>query len=126
MVWIDLVAVLAVLQFLFFGVMVGSARAKFGVNAPAITGHPMFERAYRVQMNTLELMVAFLPALYMAGHYWSPQWVAGAGAIYLVGRLVYRRAYLRDPATRGLGFGLSVTPVLGMLLASLIGIARGL
>jgi uncharacterized MAPEG superfamily protein len=126
MVWIDLVCVLAVLQAIFFGVMVGSARGKYGVNAPAVSGHPMFERMYRVQMNTLELLVAFLPALYLASHYWSPQWVAATGAIYLVGRLVYWRAYLRDPASRTLGFGLSAFPVLALLAATLLGIVRAI
>lgn len=126
MQWIDLVCVLALLQSVFFGVMVGSARSKYGVHAPAISGHPMFERMYRVQMNTLELLVAFLPALYLAGRYWSPQWVAATGAIFLVGRLVYWRAYLRDPASRSLGFGLSAFPVLALLAATLLGIVRAL
>ena len=126
MVWIDLVCVLAVLQAIFFGVMVGSARSKYGVQAPAISGHPMFERMYRVQMNTLELLVAFLPALYLAARYWSPQWVAAIGAIFLVGRLVYWRAYLKNPASRTLGFALSAFPVLSLLAATLLGIARAL
>ena len=124
--WVDLVCVLALLQAVFFGVMVGSARAKYGVQAPAVSGHPMFERMYRVQMNTLELLMAFVPALYLAARYWSPQWVAATGAIFLLGRLVYWRAYLRDPASRSLGFGLSAFPVLALLAATLLGIARTL
>ncbi len=126
MAWVDLVCVLALLQAVFFGVMVGSARAKYGVQAPAVSGHPMFERMYRVQMNTLELLMAFVPALYLAARYWSPQWVAATGAIFLLGRLVYWRAYLRDPASRSLGFGLSAFPVLALLAATLLGIARTL
>ena len=118
MAWVDLVCVLALLQAVFFGVMVGSARAKYGVQAPAVSGHPMFERMYRVQMNTLELLMAFVPALYLAARYWSPQWVAATGAIFLLGRLVYWRAYL--------GFGLSAFPVLALLAATLLGIARTL
>jgi uncharacterized MAPEG superfamily protein len=121
MAWIDLVAVLAVLQFIFFGVLVGSARSKYGVHAPALTGHPQFERMYRVQMNTLELLVALLPALYIAARYWSPSLVALGGAIYLVGRMVYWRAYIKEPAKRALGFGLSAFPILAMLGASLLG-----
>ena len=121
MVWIDLVAVLAALQFIFFGALVGSARSKYGVHAPALTGHPQFERLYRVQMNTLELLVALLPGLYIASRYWSPNVVAVGGAIYLVGRMVYWRAYAKDPASRSLGFGLSAFPILAMLGASLVG-----
>lgn len=122
MVWIDLVALLSVLQFLFFGVLVGSARTKYGVHAPAVSGHPQFERLYRVQMNTLELLVALLPGLYIAAHYWSPNLVAVGGGVYLVGRMVYWRAYAKDPASRALGFGLSSFPILAMLGAGVVGI----
>jgi uncharacterized MAPEG superfamily protein len=123
--WIDLVATLAVLQFVAFGVFVGIARGRYGVHAPAVTGHEMFERAYRVQMNTLEQLVALLPALYLAARYWPAGWVAAAGAVYLVGRQVYRQAYLRDPRSRSLGFGLSAFPILALLAATLVGIVTG-
>jgi uncharacterized MAPEG superfamily protein len=119
--WIDVVCVLAIVQFLGFGVLVGSARSKYGVHAPATSGHPQFDRLYRVQMNTLEMLVAFVPALYLASRYWSADIVAAAGAVYLVGRIVYWRAYTQDPARRALGFALSVFPILGMLGATLVG-----
>jgi len=122
MMWIDLVAVLAILQYLAFGMLVASARGKYGVHAPSTAGHPQFERMYRVQMNTLELLVALLPAMYLAARYWSPSVVAVGGAVYLVGRLVYWRAYTKDPASRSLGFGLSIFPVLAMLGATLLGL----
>ena len=124
MVWIDLVAVLAVLQYLGFGMLVAAARGKYGVHAPAVSGHPQFERMYRVQMNTLELLVALLAGLYIASHYWPPAAVAGCGAVYLLGRLVYWRAYTRNPASRALGFGLSAFPILALLVASLLGMVR--
>ena len=123
MMWIDLAAVLAVLQFIFFGVLVGSARTRYGVHAPATAGHPQFERMYRVQMNTLELLVALLPAMYLAARYWSPSLVAVGAAIYLVGRMVYWRAYVQNPASRALGYGLSAFPILAMLAATLAGVA---
>ena len=63
---VDLAAMGALLQFIFFGAQVGQARGKYGVNAPAVTGHEGFERIYRVQMNTLELLVPMLPAMYAA------------------------------------------------------------
>ena len=72
---VDIVAMLALLQYLVFGAQVGSARGKYGVKAPAVTGHEMFERAYRVQMPTLELLVMLLPALYVAARYWSPRYL---------------------------------------------------
>ncbi len=122
---IDLVAVLALFQLVVFSFFVGAARGKYGVKAPAVTGNEMFERAYRVQMNTLELMVVFVPALYIAGKYWPSAWVAGLGAVYLVGRLIYRQSYLKDPASRSAGFGLSFFPIVVLLVLALIGAVRG-
>lgn len=120
--YVDLVAVFAVIQLVFFGVLVGRARGQYGVVAPAVTGHEMFERAYRVQMNTLELMVAFLPSLFIAARYWPQSYVAIAGVVYLVGRLIYWRSYTAAPKTRGLGFMLSTLPILALLIGSLVGI----
>ena len=124
--YVDIVAVIAVLQLIFFSVLVGSARGKYGVSAPAVVGHELFERAYRVQMNTLEVLVAFLPALFLAAKYWPQPAIAGIGAIYVLGRFIYWRAYMGAPKSRGLGFGLSVLPVLVLLLAALLGaVTRG-
>jgi glutathione S-transferase len=104
--------------------LVGRGRGQYGVSAPAITGHEMFERLYRVQMNTLELVVVLVPALWMAARYWSPIWVAAAGAVYLVGRVVYWRAYVKEPSSRTLGYALSFIPTVGLLLAALAGAVR--
>jgi glutathione S-transferase len=123
--YVDLVAVLAVIQMIFFGVLVGRARGRYGVKAPAVSGHELFERAYRVQMNTLELMVAFLPALFIAAKYWPQAYVAGVGAVYLLGRLIYWRSYVAAPSSRALGFGLSMLPILALLIGSLVAIIRG-
>lgn len=117
---VDIVAMLALLQFLFFGSLVGQARGRYGVHAPAVTGHEQFERLYRVQMNTLELLVPFLPALYVAARYWPAWIVASTGAVYLVGRFVYWRAYVSAPASRGLGFLLSIAPVFALALGALV------
>lgn len=120
--WLDLVTVLAIAQYLWFGVLVGQARGRYGVNAPAVTGHDMFERYYRVQMNTLELLVPLVPAMYLAARYWSPLWVAAAGLVYIVGRFIYLRAYVSDPKTRALGYSLSALPLLGLLAAVIAGV----
>lgn len=116
---VDIVAALAVLQYLHFGGLVGRARGRYGVKAPAVTGSVEFERIYRVQMNTLELLVALLPALYIAARYWPAPYVAALGSVYLVGRLVYWRAYVAG-SSRGLGFGLSMFPVYLLVLAALV------
>lgn len=123
---VDLVTLLALLQFFVFAALVGKARGQYGVQAPAVTGHEMFERAYRVQMNTQELLVMFIPSLYLCARYWPPLWAAAAGAVYLVGRLVYRQAYVNDPKSRGLGFLLSIGPCIVLLLAALAGVIKSL
>lgn len=118
---VELVTVLALLQFLFFGTLVGNARTRYGIKAPAVTGDAIFERYYRVQMNTLELLVIFVPALWIAGAHIAPTWIAIIGAIYLIGRFLYLGAYLRAPEKRSLGFGLSALPILALLAIDLIG-----
>jgi len=119
------VAVLATIQFFVFSFLTGRARAKSGVRAPAIVGDEQFERAFRVQMNTLEQLVCFLPALLIAGRFWSPTLVSLLGVVYLAGRLVYRRAYLMDPSKRVPGFLLSVVPTFLLLIAALAGALIG-
>jgi uncharacterized MAPEG superfamily protein len=123
---VELVAMLAALQLIFFGVMCGAARRKAGLKAPAVTGDEGFERAYRVQVNTVELIIAFLPALIIAGRYWSDFIVAGIGAIYLVGRMIYWRSYVSAPESRSLGFALSMLPTLALVILALIGIVMAL
>jgi uncharacterized MAPEG superfamily protein len=116
MAWVLIVIVLALFQFYYFGFAVGRARAAHGVSAPAMSGHPVFDRYFRVQMNTLEQLVAFLPAIWLFAQFVSPHWAAALGAVYLVGRLVYFTSYVKDPKTRSLGYLLSVLPILVMLV----------
>jgi glutathione S-transferase len=123
MKYVALVGLLALLQYVFFGMAVGHARGKYGVQAPAIGGHEVFERYFRVQQNTLELLVVLLPALWLFALYVSAPWAALLGAVYLVGRVLYFVGYVRDPARRELGFGLSMVPVLVLLIGALVGAA---
>jgi glutathione S-transferase len=118
---VAIVAVLALLQYILFAMLVGKARGQYGVSAPAVTGHPVFERYFRVQMNTLELLVPLLPGLWLFAHYVSPLWAAILGAAYLAGRFLYFRSYVADPAGRGAGFGLSFFPVLALLIGGMVG-----
>ena len=121
MIYVHVVALLAIIQFIIFCMLVGAARDKYGIKAPAMTGNEHFERAVRVQMNTLEQLVCFLPALLIAASYWPQTYVAGLGMVYLVGRTLYRQAYVADPAKRGLGFLLTFLPTLVLVLAGLVG-----
>ena len=126
MAWVDIVTLLALVQFFLIGMMVGWARGKYGVAAPATTGHPIFERHYRVQMNTVETLLVFLPALWLTAKYWPPVYAAILGAVYLVGRTLYYYAYIEDPKKRTAGFSLSMGPALLLVLAALAGAVRAL
>ncbi len=117
---IAIVTVLALAQFIYFSVQVGSMRGKHGVKAPAITGHPEFERMFRIQQNTMEQLVAFIPALWMFGWLVNPLWGAGLGVVFIVGRFIYRSAYLKDPASRSNGFTITFLPTAVMLVWVLI------
>jgi uncharacterized MAPEG superfamily protein len=121
MAYLDIVTALALLQFVVFGFQVGGAREKYGVKAPATSGHAIFERHFRVQQNTLELLIAFIPGLYLFGHYFDPRWAAGLGVLFLIGRQVYAVTYVKDPQKRSAGFGLSFLPTLVLVLGGLIG-----
>lgn len=124
MALVELITVLALLQFIYFGILVGRARGRFGIKAPAMTGNEIFERYVRVQMNTLEQLVVFLPAIWIASVYVAAYWLALLGAVYLVGRFVYLRAYVAEPSKRSLGFSLTSVPMLLLLLIDLIGSVR--
>jgi glutathione S-transferase len=126
MAWVDIVGIASVLQLIAFSVLVGRARRDYALPAPATSGHPLFERYYRVQMNTVETLIAFLPGLWLAAKYWPPHYVAAIGAVYLLGRVLYLRGYVRDPKDRHVGYGLSSAPTVVLLLAALIGAIRSL
>jgi glutathione S-transferase len=126
MAYVNIVTALAVLQFIVFGYKVGAARERFGITAPAVTGNEVFERLFRVQQNTLEQLIAFLPAIYLFSRYFNPLVAAALGVVYLAGRQLYEAAYVKDPARRGAGFLLTILPTVILLLGGLIGAVRGL
>jgi glutathione S-transferase len=126
MAYVDIVTALAVLQFIVFGFKVGGARGRYGVKAPAITGNEIFERHFRVQQNTLEQLIAFLPGLYLFAHYFNPLVAAALGVVYLLGRELYAFTYVKDPANRSVGYGLTFLPMVILVLGGLIGAVRAL
>jgi glutathione S-transferase len=120
MPYVAIVTVVALLQFFWFGWQVGVARGKYNIAAPAISGNETFERIFRVHMNTLEQLVVFLPALWIFASYISPVWAAGIGAVFIVGRALYARSYVKDPKSRSAGFALTALPELALLIGILI------
>ena len=121
MAYVDIVTALALLQFIVFGFKVGRARGRYGIKAPAITGNEIFERCFRVQQNTLELLIVFVPGLYLFSRYFSPVLAAVLGVIYLIGREVYSTGYVKEPAKRSAGYGLSFLPTAVLVLGGVIG-----
>lgn len=121
-----LIVMLALLQYVFFGLKAGLARQKHQVKAPATAGHEMFERAYRVQLNTLEQLVMFIPATFTYAWFVSPAWVLLPGGLFLLGRFLYARAYVKDPSRRLPGFRLTILANAWLIIGTLIGLASRL
>jgi glutathione S-transferase len=111
-----------------FGTMfaVGHARGKYRIEAPAISGHPAFERAYRVQLNTLENTVMFLPTLWLAVHYGYVFWAGVAGLVWVLGRIWYALAYLQDAKKRGPGYLVSMVGWAALGVMAALGLARAM
>lgn len=124
MAMVHLVVALALLQFMVFGIAVGRARGKYGVKAPATTGNEIFERYFRVQMNTLEQLVVFVPAILLFATLQSTLWAAILGAVWLVGRVIFFISYTRNPASRGLGFMLTMVPSTVMVVGIIVSAIR--
>lgn len=120
----ELVILLTVLLLFAVTLMTGRARRKYAIQAPAISGHPMFERAYRIQMNTLEYTVIFLPALWLAARWDNPAAAGILGLVWLAARVWYVPAYLHNPATRGRPFVLSLLALALLILLAIWGVIR--
>jgi glutathione S-transferase len=123
MLFMELVAIvisLALLQYSVFGMLVGKARGTYEIKAPAISGHPIFERDYRVHMNTLEQLTVFIPAILIFGYFGNAAIAAGLGLVFLVGRVMFLIGYVKDPAKRGPGFLIGYIPTVVLLLGGLI------
>ena len=118
---VSVVAGVALIEYFVITMQCGRARGRLGVAAPATTGNPEFERYLRVQYNTIEQLVIFLPALFGFAFFVSPAWAAALGVVFVVGRALYARAYVRDPAGRGPGFGLTLLANTLLLLGATIG-----
>jgi len=123
MIFVHLVIAVALLEFVSFGFAVGKAREKYAVKAPATTGNEMFERYFRVQMNTLEQLIVFIPSIVLFARYVEPRIAAGLGVVFVIGRFWYFRQYVRDPSKRSVAFGISFLPMVILLLGALIGAA---
>lgn len=119
-----LAILLALAVFFGLGAVVGKARMTWNVPAPMSTGHPEFDKRYRVHMNTLEQLVIFLPAMVLAAPVLGDVVTGGLGLVWSLGRIVYARAYYVDAAKRGPGFGMTMLPTLVLFVAAGWGAVR--
>lgn len=120
---VALVILLALLEYQFFSFKVGMARGKYDIKAPAISGHEVFDRYYRVHMNTLEQLIVFIPAILVFAYFGNPLYAAGLGVFFLMGRMLYFFSYVSDPAKRGAGFIIGWIPTVLLVLAGLVSVA---
>ena len=121
-----IVTILVLALYFYMGGVVGRMRGQHNIVAPAVIGHPEFERAFRVHANTMEQLVLFLPLLWLAtllysGLAWLP---ALFGLIFLIGRIIYMQIYMSDPQKRGPGILIGMVGVLGLLVLTIIGIVQ--
>ena len=121
MAYVTIIAMLAIVQYSYFSFKVGQARGKFGVEAPATSGHETFDRVFRVHQNTLEQLISFIPGIYAFAFFVSPLWAAGIGVAFLIGRSIYARAYVADPASRSVGVLITFISAQVLVLGAIVG-----
>ena len=116
------VTVLAVMVLYYAMAIVGRTRGKHKIFPPAMLGHPDVERALRVQGNTVEQVVIFLPLLWVATlyfHGWIPPLL---GLVWCVGRVLYAIGYMKEASKRGPGFAIAALASLALLILSIWGV----
>lgn len=126
MEYVALVTIAALIEYGVFSVLVATARARTGVKAPAITGHPVFERYLRVQQNTLERLIIFIPSLWLCSYYGNPRIAAGLGVLFVLSRIAYCVVYVRAPEKRSLAFGLGELANAALMVGAVIGAVRSM
>ncbi len=114
-----LISALALLLYFVLTINVGRARAKYKVPVPQMTGDPDFERVLRVQQNTLEQIIFFLPLLWIFSYFVNPLWGAGLGSFWIIGRIIYAWGYYQATEKRGPGFAIASLSSIVLLLISL-------
>ncbi|HYA34411.1 MAG TPA: MAPEG family protein [Candidatus Binataceae bacterium] len=119
---ISFAIILALIEYSAFSMQVGRMRVKHGIQAPAVSGHPEFERWFRVQQNTLESLIVFIPALVIFGFYVHSKIALVLALGWIVARALYARGYVEDPAKRSTGAALTFAINVILLLGGLIGV----
>ncbi len=126
MEYATLIVLLALLQYVWFTVRVGSTREKYNVNAPACEGDVTWERSFRVHQNTMEQLIMLIPATYAFAYYTSSVWVLLPGAAFILGRFLYSAEYMKDPKTRAPGMIMTFAANATLILGALFGLIKGM
>lgn len=126
MEYATLIVLLALLQYIWFTMRTGMAREKYNIKAPACSGDETWERLFRVQQNTLEQLIVFIPACYAFAWFLSPLWALILGAVFIIGRFLYSAEYVKEPKTRVLGMMLTFLPNAALIVGALFGLIKGL
>ena len=117
---------LVLLFYLVVTMNVGRARGKHGIKAPAVTGNENFERAYRVQMNSLEHIAFLLPAMWLYALTLSDLGAGIGGVVWVLGRIIYALAYVKNPSSRGTGMMISFLAQIGLFLGAVYGVIKAM
>jgi glutathione S-transferase len=121
-----IIILLALLQYTYFSYAVGSQRVKLKVAAPLTEGNDVWQRYFRVQQNTLEQLIVFIPGMLAFNHYVSSSWVILPGVAYLIGRQLYAHLYVKAPKSRAPGFLMTFFANMALVIGSLIGVVMQL
>lgn len=116
---VAIVTLVSLLLYFYMGLRVGRARSQYGVAAPAISGNADFERVFRVHANTLEWLPIYLPSLWLFAAVWNDKVAAGAGLVWIVGRVLYMTGYSKAATSRGPGFGIQALATAVLLFGAL-------
>lgn len=122
MTWVAAVTILALLEFIVMGLMVSRARVKYGVEAPATSGHPTFERYFRVHQNTLEALMVFLPGVWLFARFANARAAAVLGLVFVIARIIYAGGYINEPRKRGVGAALTFLTNTILVIGALVGL----
>ena len=120
--YVYLVILLTLTEYLIFGYLVSRARTRCKVAAPAVTGHPEFERYFRVQQNTIEQLIVVVPALWICGLTVNPLLPALLGSVFVAARGYYAYGYIKSPAQRHYGFMLGMIATVALILTAFVGV----
>jgi len=124
--FVNLIILLALVEYSVFVMIVGATREKYGVPAPATTGNEYWERLYRVQVNTAEQLVLFIPSIYAFSYYVSELWAIGIGCVFLFGRLIYFIGYKDSAEKRMVGAIMTTFPSYLMVMGAIVGLVMKL